>query len=162
MAPDVLTGETSDGNEQFDARCQQWLQEMSAGNEDSLSELFNATLNKVFGVAIRIVSDATLAEDVVIDVYHEAWRSAARYKRSRGRPITWLLTICRNRALDEIRHETSMARKVETAAAMEMPASVAEPVDLLEVTEAGHVVQSLLSTISPDDRQLLALAFSEG
>ena len=162
MARDAPTGESLGDNEAFDARCQQWIEEMSTGSEQALSELFDATLDKVFGVAVRIVGDSTLAEDVVTDVYHDAWRNAARYSSDRGRPITWLLAICRNRALDEIRREASMARKAEAAASMTVPASVAEPVDLLEAVEAGHVVHSLLSTISPDDRQLLALAYFRG
>ena len=162
MAPDAPTGEKFADNKALDSRCQQWIREMSTGNERALGELFDATLDKVFGVAIRIVGDSTLAEDVVTDVYHDAWRNAARYRPNRGRPITWLLAICRNRALDEIRHEASMARKVEAAAALEVPVSVAGPDDLLETVEAGHVVHSLLATISPDDRQLLALAYFRG
>ena len=153
---------TNDGNEEFDARCQQWIREMSRGNERALGELFDATLDRVFGVAIRIVGDATLAEDVVADVFHDAWRNAARYDPNRGRPLTWLLTICRNRALDEIRHEASMARKAESAAARETPASMPGPDDLLESVEAGHAIHSLLLTVSSDDRQLLALAYFKG
>ena len=135
---------------------------MSTGDEQALSEFFDATLDRVFGVAVRIVGNSMLAEDVVTEVYHEAWKNASSYERARGRPLTWLLTICRNRALDEIRHEASMARKVEAAAALDVPTSVAGPDDLLEAVEAGHVVHTLLSTISADDRQLLALAYFRG
>ena len=162
MASEALTGGKIGDNDAFDARCQQWIQEMSTGNEQALGEFFDATLDRVFGIAVRIVGDSTLAEDVVTDVYHDAWRNAARYQPERGRPITWLLAICRNRALDEIRHEASMARKVEAAAALDVPKSVAGPDDLLEVVETGHVVHSLLATISSDDRQLLALAYFRG
>lgn len=162
MDPGAVTGESDGSNDEFDARCHQWIRGMSTGDEQALTELFDATLDRVFGVAVRIVGSSMLAEDVVTDVYHEAWKKAARYERERGRPLTWLLTICRNRALDEIRHETSMARKAEAAAALEVPATAAGPDDLLEALEAGHVVHSLLSTISSDDRQLLALAYFRG
>lgn len=150
------------GGEEFDARCLHWIQEMSAGNEQALGEFFDATLSKVFGVAVRIVGDSGLAEDVVSNVYHEAWRNAGSYDQVRGRPITWLLTICRNRALDEIRRESSAARKVEAAAVMEIPEQVAGPDALLEATEAGHAVHDLLAKLAPDDRQLIALAYFRG
>ncbi len=162
MAPDVLTKEDLGNSEEFDARCLQWITKMSAGNEQALGEFYDATLGRVFGVAVRIVGDSTLAEDVVTVVYHEAWKNAARYDQLRGRPITWLLTICRNRALDEYRRESSAARKVEAAAMLDVPGSVDEPDALLQAAEEGHVVHALLATISPDDRQIIALAFFKG
>ncbi|MEO1246400.1 MAG: sigma-70 family RNA polymerase sigma factor [Pseudomonadota bacterium] len=134
---------------------------MAKGHEQSLSDLYDATLTRVYGVAMRIVGDATLAEDVVTDVYLDIWNKAGLYDRKRGRPITWLLSICRNRALDEYRRESSVARKAEAAAA-EAADTVDEPDTLLESVEAGHVVHALLATISADDRQLLALAFFRG
>ena len=162
MVVDALTNEGPGSREEFDSCCLQWIQQMSNGNEQALAELYDATLGKVFGVAIRIVGDSTLAEHVVTDVYHEAWRNAARYDELRGRPITWLLTICRNRALDEYRRESSAARKVEAAAVLDVPGTVDEPDALLEAAEEGHAVHALLSTIEPEDRQLLALAYFKG
>lgn len=132
---------------------------MSAGSEKALSDLYDATLSKVFAVAIRIVGDAALAEDVATDVYYEAWKNAARYDAAKGRPLTWLLTICRNRALDEYRRNASAARTAESAAAMDVQAQVDEPDDLLAASEEGHAVQVLLAGMSTEDRQLIALAF---
>ena len=157
-----LTGTPYDDSEALDARLIQWLGEMASGNEQALSDLYDATLGKVFGVAIRIVGDATLAEDVVTDVYHDAWNKAATYNRERGRPLAWLLTICRNRALDRYRHELSTARTIEAAAAQPVPDAADEPDALLEAVEEGHAVHALLATISTDDRQLIALAFFKG
>ncbi len=157
-----LTGTPYDDSEALDARLMQWLGEMATGNEQALSDLYDATLGKVFGVAIRIVGDATLAEDVVTDVYHDAWNKAATYNRERGRPLAWLLTICRNRALDRYRHESSTARTIEAAAAQQVPDVADEPDALLEAVEEGHAVHALLATISTDDRQLIALAFFKG
>ncbi len=79
MALDALTKKGLGNNEEFDARCLQWIQKMSAGNEQALGEFYDATLGRVFGVAVRIIGNSTLAEDVVSDVYHEAWKNAARY-----------------------------------------------------------------------------------
>lgn len=148
--------------EALDARLRQWLGEMATGNEKALSDFYDATLGKVYGVAMRIVADSTLAEDVVTDVYHDAWNNAATYNHQRGRPLAWLLTICRNRALDRYRHESSAARTIEAAAAEQAPEAVDEPDALLESIEEGHAVHTLLATISTEDRQLIALAFFKG
>lgn len=144
---------------ELDSRCLAWLEQMSAGSEQALMAFYDATLPRVFGVAVRIVGNAALAEDVVADVYHDAWRKAASFDRDRGRPLAWLLTICRNRALDERRRESSVARKTEAAATLLPAEAVEEPDDLLEAAEQGHAVHALLSTIPPEDRQLIALAF---
>ncbi|MDJ0699202.1 MAG: sigma-70 family RNA polymerase sigma factor [Woeseiaceae bacterium] len=156
------TGMPCDDNEALDARLMQWLAEMATGNEHALSDFYDATLGKVYGVAIRIIGDSTLAEDVVTDVYHDAWNNASNYSRERGRPLAWLLTICRNRALDRYRHESSAARTIEAAAAQQVSDAVDEPDALLASVEEGHAVHALLATISTEDRQLIALAFFKG
>ena len=156
------TGMLYDDSEALDARLMQWLGEMATGNEQALSDFYDATLGKVYGVAIRIIGDSTLAEDVVTDVYYDAWCNAATYKRDRGRPLAWLLTICRNRALDRYRHESSAARTMESAAAQQVPDVVDEPDMLLASVEESHAVHALLATISIEDRQLIALAFFRG
>ena len=151
-----------DDSEALDARLMQWLGEMATGNEQALGDFYDATLGKVYGVAIRIIGDSTLAEDVVTDVYHDAWNNAATYSRDRGRPLAWLLTICRNRALDCYRHESSAARTIEAAAAQQVPDAVDEPDVLVESVEEGHALHALLATISTEDRQLIAMAFFRG
>ncbi len=156
------TGMLCDDNEALDARLMQWLGEMANGSEHALREFYDATLGKVYGVAIRIVGDSTLAEDVVTDVYHDAWNNASNYSRERGRPLAWLLTICRNRALDRYRHESSAARTIEAAATQQVSDAVDEPDALLESVQEGHAVHTLLATISTEDRQLVALAFFRG
>lgn len=162
MVPDALTRDTTNGGDELDARCSHWIKQMSLGDELALNAFYDATLHRVFAVAIRIVRDAALAEDVVTDVYHEAWKNAGRYIRERGRPITWLLTICRNRALDEYRRESSIVRKKEAAAAMEVPATVERPDMLLQAVEEGSAVRNMLEQISAEDRQLIALAYFKG
>lgn len=147
---------------EFDERCAAWLQSMDAGEEAALGELYEATIASVFGVAVRIVGDSTAAEDVVADVYHEAWQSAGRYDRSRGRPITWLMTICRNRALDMSRREYSSAQTHRQAASLVVQDEGERPDELLEAIEARHMIRSVIEQLGPEDRQLVAMAFFKG
>jgi len=162
MVADSPTDLTQASGEELDVRLCAWIERMANGDEQALSDLYDATLGRVYGVAIRIVGDAALAEDVVTDVFLHVWDKAAQYDRARGRPITWLLTICRNRALDEYRRESSAQRKVEAAAAGTSPETAEEPDALLESVETGHTVHALLTAISTEDRQLIALAFFRG
>lgn len=162
MAVESVTPAAESEQMTFDAQCLGWIRDMSGGNEQALAAFYDATLGRVYGVALRIVGDESLAEEVVTTVYHEAWTGAARYDAMRGRPITWLLTICRSRALDEYRRRSSAERKVEAVAALDIVDPVIEPDELLHAVEEGHIVHTLLAELSPDDRQLIALAFFKG
>ena len=158
----ATTGVDTPAGADLDARCAQWIARMAEGDEHALGELYDATLGKVYGVAMRVVGDAALAEDVVAEAYHDVWRNAGRFDSKLGRPITWLLSICRNRALDEYRRRAADTRKIESAAQRGVAESVDTPEDLLTSVEERHVVHGLLAAISADDRQLLAMAFFKG
>ena len=113
-------------------------------------------------MALSVVGDRALAEEVVTDAYHSAWTNAASYDSRLGRPVTWLASICRNRALDVLRREASASRRHEAAAALDVPEVPDEPDQLLTTMEDGHTVRRLLSELPTDDRQLVALAFFRG
>ncbi len=149
-------------NTAFDAACSGWIEGMAGGDEGALTRLYNATLSRVYAVALRIVGDESLAEDVVTNVYHQAWNHASRYSADRGRPITWLLTICRSRALDEYRRLAATQRRSDALRDFGDSDTVATPGDLLDVMESKHAVRAVLQTLSVDDRQLVALAFFRG
>ena len=71
--------------------------------ESALRELYDASVGRVYGLALRITGRSDAAEEVASDVYVQVWRDAARYDSERARVLTWLLTICRSRALDFLR-----------------------------------------------------------
>ncbi len=162
MVQESLSSTESAANEAFDAHCIECLQGMAACDEKAMNDFYEATLSKVYGVAIRILGDTATAEEVVADVYYEAWCNASSYDRARGRPITWLLTICRSRSIDEYRRESAAARKLQAAASADSKQTENDPDQLLQAVEEGHAVQALLAAITPKDRQLLALAFFKG
>ena len=135
---------------------------MGNGDESALSSFYEATASRAYGVVLRIVNDEALSEDIVTDVYFEIWQKASAYDSGRGRPVTWLLTVCRNRALDEYRRRSSRRRTEQSAAALDVANDVVQPDSLLEATEQGHAVHEVLATMKPDQRQMIALAFFRG
>lgn len=133
---------------------------MAAGEEAALGELYDATLGKVYGLALRITGRADAAEDVAAEVYHQAWRQADRYDPERGRPLTWLMTMAHSRALDSLRRrdEADSHPDPETLAEPEA-APRADPLDLLLCVERDAALQDALARLDPVQRQLLALSF---
>jgi RNA polymerase sigma-70 factor (ECF subfamily) len=76
---------------------------VAAGQLDALQELYDKYRTMAYTIALRITSDAALAEDVVQEAFLGAWRNAGRYAEARGSVKTWLLSIVHHRAIDAIR-----------------------------------------------------------
>ena len=68
------------------------------------------TSAKLFGVCLRILNDRSEAEDVLQEVYITVWRKAGGFDASRSSPITWLVAIARNRAIDRPRSGAAAPR----------------------------------------------------
>jgi RNA polymerase sigma-70 factor (ECF subfamily) len=76
---------------------------MASGDADAMTVFVRRYQARLYGLALAIVDDAGLAEEIAQDAFMRAWRYAAAYDPRRGRVPTWLLTITRNLAVDAIR-----------------------------------------------------------
>ncbi len=159
MLQDDLAHASSDVDDEFDRRCASWLASSAEGDEKALEALYEATLSRLFAVAVRILQDQSLCEDIVTETYYEIWKNAARYEPQRGRPITWMMTICRNRSLDAYRRRAAELKKLEAVKAGENSRNATVPDDLLDCFQGNQQVHRMLADISAEDRQLIALAF---
>ena len=94
-----------------------YLSRISRGERAALENLYRRTSAKLFGVCLRILSDRAEAEDVLQEVYLTVWNKAAQFDAERGlSPITWLVSIARNRALDRLRSRTQRFGGLDEAA----------------------------------------------
>src|SRR5450631_4086374 len=92
-------------NEDREATWQGLVSRIALGDETALSAFYDGTRGIVYGVVLRIVSIAVVAEEVTMDVYLQIWRQACRYQSGRGSVFTWLMLLARSRALDRLRRE---------------------------------------------------------
>jgi RNA polymerase sigma-70 factor (ECF subfamily) len=139
------------------------LERMARGDHDALAELYDRHGRLVFSLALRILRDQADAEDIVQDVFSQAWRQAARYESSRGNVIAWLLNLTRSRAIDRLRGRRA---RPDTAtgdpAALELP-DLSQPVDeqIALSTEAARI-RAAVDELSVLQRVAIELAFYEG
>ena len=129
------------------------LRRLAAGDTEALGEFYDLYAGLVNGLALRILHDASDAEDVVQEVFVQAWRQASRFDVSRGTPEAWLCTMARTRALDRLRRRVSRREDPEEAA----PAPTTTP----RSAEAIAVCKAL-GGLSADQRRALDLAYYEG
>jgi RNA polymerase sigma-70 factor (ECF subfamily) len=138
---------------------------MAAGDEAALAAFYDATMPRVYGLAVRICGSFATAEEIAADVYYQCWTAAARYDPARSKVMTWLLMICRSRAIDAVRSR-------DPALAHEAPETLVEddedrprerdPQDLLDLVQSGTAVHGALARLSPVQRQMIGLAFFRG
>jgi RNA polymerase sigma-70 factor (ECF subfamily) len=132
-------------------------------DQTALAELYDATVARIFAVAQRITRQTTAAEEVVADVFLQVWQRSERYDGERGRVITWLLTICRSRALDWLRRrDTAELHEDPESLRSEAKESDDEPFALLDALERGTDIHAALAKLNERERQLIGLAFFRG
>lgn len=146
-----------------DAQMHAWVTAIAGHDEQALAELYEATLTRVYGIALRITRNPQAAEEVSEDVYWQVWREAPRFDTQRGNVIAWLLTIARSRALDYLRKEdhAELCEEPELLLAHE-PSHDGDPQDLLAATQNNLKLNQALQQLEPVQRQLVAMAFFRG
>ncbi len=135
---------------------------VAAGDERALASLYDATSRTLYGLLLRILSDPSAAEEVLLDVYSQVWRQAKTYSAERGKPLAWLTTIARSRAIDRLRRgrqEQQHNVPLEEATRASKAESVEEGVLAGEV---GAVVRAALDALAPEQREVIELAYYGG
>lgn len=80
---------------------------VSLGERTAFSALYDATSAKLLGVCLSVLKDRATAEDALQDSYVKVWKNADRYQVNGLSPMTWLITIARNTAIDHLRANRS-------------------------------------------------------
>ena len=139
------------------------LERMARGDQDALGEIYDRHGRLVYSLALRIVRDQSDAEDIVQEVFSQAWRQAARYDASRGTVLGWLLTLTRSRAIDRLRGRRVRPEPATDEAVLNAIPDRAAPADVQAVW-AGQATQirSAIEGLSVLQRVAIELAFYEG
>lgn len=136
------------------------IQHMGAGDEAALARFYDLTLSRVYSLALKITGRRDLAEEVCVETYWQSWREAVRYDPLRGQPLAWLMVMTRSRALDTLRRldRVSYCADPETHLDHESAAE-GSPLDQLLHSEQCGALKQALATLTPTQRQMVALAF---
>jgi RNA polymerase sigma-70 factor, ECF subfamily len=129
----------------------------------AFEQLYDRHSRIVYGLVLRILQQASTAEEVVQDVFLQLWRNAGQYQSTRGPFVPWLLTVARNRALDTLRLKSERQRRREDQTE-ELPriAQVPEYEKALDEKRRAETLRSLLGSLSAKQKKAIEMAYFEG
>jgi len=142
------------------------VRRLKARDERALRELYDALAPWVLGLAYRILQDEDDAEEVVGDVFAKVWRHVHKHDPRRGLLVPWVLSITRNRALDELRRRRRWWRKADR---WEQGQGIDEEIENREPSESAvpgwplhREVHAALASLPEELRRVVTLAYFEG
>lgn len=146
-----------------DERQAELVGRVAAGDEQALAALYDETSRLVYGLLLRVLNDAGAAEEVLLDVYTQAWRQAASYSAVRGAPMAWLTTIARSRAIDRLRSGRAERERTEPLdPSLYRRAGAEDAEDEWSARESQRAVGAALEGLAPEQRELIELAYFRG
>jgi RNA polymerase sigma-70 factor, ECF subfamily len=131
------------------------------GDKAAFARVYEATSAKLYGVVLRILQRRDVTDEIVQEVYVKIWQRAGDFDASRASPITWMATIARNRALDEVR-KASHVRIDDAPEALEVPDGERLASDWVELNDDYARLVRCLDGLEATKREMVKLAYLEG
>lgn len=161
----IASGKTGDSMESR-SREQELIslvQRIAKSDQSALATLYDTTNRLAYGLILRVLGDASTAEEVLLDVYTQVWRQAANYDTGRGSPLAWITTIARTRAIDRLRSGWQDRQRKEPLDLLnDRETTAANPEQASVNSERQRFVRSALTSLSPEQREVIELAYYGG
>ncbi len=129
---------------------------VTAGDRGAMQVLYARHHVRIYRFLLRLVSDASLAEELVSDVFLAVWRDAARFA-GKSEPSTWMLAIARHKAF------TALKRRHHERLTDDMADTIVDPADGAETTiernDRSAAIRACLTKLSPDHREVIDLVY---
>ena len=138
------------------------LQRVAQGDRVSFETLYDRFSGVLFSTAYRVLNNQEAAEDVLQDVFIQIWEKAPLYDSALGKPMTWAVTLTRNKAIDRLRStvrrhrlQDDVEREAETFEQFDDRSSF----DAVAEGETNQIVRDAIQKLSKDQREAIELAF---
>jgi RNA polymerase sigma-70 factor (ECF subfamily) len=141
------------------------LRRIGTGDRGSFEQFYERFSGVLFSTAMQVLGNPEAAEDVLQEVFVAIWEKAPLYDSGRGKPLTWAVTLTRNKAIDQLR---SLQRKFRLHDRVEQEARIMEhaldgtSVKQVDASETSRIVRSAVSELSHEQREAIELAFFGG
>lgn len=149
------------------------LSRVALGDRRAFEALYLSTCDALMGVILRINGDRAHSEEILQEVFMAVWKSSGSFNAHVARPMTWLISIARNRAIDHHRRKAvepaPLSRYVpqdDSGEDVDLLETVADPSDgpleLLDRASSVHSLQRCMDGLTVKQRSSIALAYYDG
>ena len=141
------------------------LKQIGQGDRSSFELLYERFSGVLFSTAYRVLNNQEAAEDVLQDVFVQIWEKAPLYDPARGKPLTWAVTLTRNKSIDRLRSVQRRNRlndDVEKQAATVEQFDDRSSLDAVNGIERAQMIRAAIGKLSAEQRQAIELAFFSG
>jgi RNA polymerase sigma-70 factor (ECF subfamily) len=143
--------------------CQDLLVRCAKKDKPAFQQLYHNCSPILYSIALRIVKQKELAEDILQEAFLKIWRSAKLFKPEKGKAITWMIALTRNKALDKLRSLKSRPQEVETEyEGINFITSVLQPDDDTQLNEEVSALMRCLGSMKAEQRECIVLAYYYG
>jgi RNA polymerase sigma-70 factor (ECF subfamily) len=134
-------------------------------HHDALAELYDRYGNRLRATIDGVVHEGAEADDVLQEIFLQIWDEADRYSPKAGKPLGWMVTIARRRAIDRLRRRQAYSRvreRYQKRVVHEAPNSPRQTDDVFVLNDLRHFLKECMRALPQLQREALELAFFKG
>jgi len=139
------------------------IDRVALADEKALRELYELTSSKLYGVAVRVVTNREWAEDVLQEAFINIWRIAGDYKATLSPPMAWMALVVRSRGLDFLRRRASeradRMQELDDVISDTVAGDSPNPMDTAQASQQAKALHNCLSLLDNKQREVVSLAY---
>ena len=139
------------------------IDRVALADEKALRELYELTSSKLYGVAVRVVTNREWAEDVLQEAFINIWRIAGDYKASLSPPMAWMALVVRSRGLDFLRRRASdradKMQELDDVISDTIEGDSPNPMDAAMASEQARLLHHCMGQLNNKQREVVSLAY---
>ena len=139
------------------------IDRVALADEKALRELYEMTSSKLYGVAVRVVTNREWAEDVLQEAFINIWKIAGDYKATLSPPMAWMALVVRSRGLDFLRRRASeranRMQELDDVISDTVAGDSPNPMDVAQASEQAKALHNCLSQLDNKQREVVSLAY---
>jgi RNA polymerase sigma-70 factor (ECF subfamily) len=139
------------------------LDRIALADEKALRELYELTSSKLYGLAVRVVTNRERAEDVLQEAFINIWRIAGDYKSTLSPPMAWMALVVRSRGLDFLRRRGServdKMQELDDVISDIVAGDSPNPMDTAQASQQSKALLNCLSLLDNKQREVVSLAY---
>ena len=139
------------------------IDRVALADEKALRELYELTSSKLYGVAVRVVTNREWAEDVLQEAFINIWKIAGDYKATLSPPMAWMALVVRSRGLDFLRRRAvgraDRMQELDDVISDTVAGDSPNPMDVAQASEQAKALHNCLSLLDNKQREVVSLAY---